>query len=338
MPYCNFIEINNFKSIQHLHIPAARVNLFIGKPNVGKSNILEAIGLFSLPYLQFNKTKKITDLVRCNDFTDLFPFSDIKKEIRISADWLYLTMGYNSESYNLQCNISTNNSNGNSSVFHSTIEDKTKTSFSQFEVSSLRPDFPKLYRFEGIKQRRDVKVDYLVPPNGLNASALIQRRTDIAQYIGEYLSEYNLDLVLDRDTNRIKIQRRSKAFIEQLPIALVADTLQRVMFTFLAIKTNTNSTVILEEPEAHTYPQYITAIAKEIVDTKSNQFFVATHSPYLLTEIIETLPPQEVNVFVTKYEDYETRIQKLEPKEISEILSYGEDIFLTLEKYYNYAL
>ncbi|RLF84116.1 hypothetical protein DRN48_06315, partial [Thermococci archaeon] len=41
------LTIKNFKSIKSLKLDCKRVNVFIGKPNVGKSNILEAIGILS---------------------------------------------------------------------------------------------------------------------------------------------------------------------------------------------------------------------------------------------------------------------------------------------------
>ena len=41
------LEIRNFKSIEHLDIECRRVNVLIGEPNTGKSNILEALGLIS---------------------------------------------------------------------------------------------------------------------------------------------------------------------------------------------------------------------------------------------------------------------------------------------------
>ncbi|MCS6962894.1 AAA family ATPase [Thermoflexus sp.] len=46
----SYLEIRNFKSIKELRIDCRRVNLFIGPPNTGKSNLLEALGGFSLPY------------------------------------------------------------------------------------------------------------------------------------------------------------------------------------------------------------------------------------------------------------------------------------------------
>ena len=40
------LEIENFKSIKHLSLDCKRVNVFIGEPNAGKSNILEALGCY----------------------------------------------------------------------------------------------------------------------------------------------------------------------------------------------------------------------------------------------------------------------------------------------------
>ena len=43
------IEIKRFKSIKHIVLKECkRINLLIGKPNVGKSNILEALTAFIL--------------------------------------------------------------------------------------------------------------------------------------------------------------------------------------------------------------------------------------------------------------------------------------------------
>ena len=41
------LSIANFKSIRQLDIDCKKINLFIGEPNTGKSNILEALALLS---------------------------------------------------------------------------------------------------------------------------------------------------------------------------------------------------------------------------------------------------------------------------------------------------
>ncbi|HDN79862.1 MAG TPA: DUF2813 domain-containing protein, partial [Chloroflexi bacterium] len=72
------LEIRNFKSIKHLKLACKRVNIFIGKPNTGKSNILEALGLFSLPH-----TGRLRDFVRFDDMSDLFYDHDLGEVIEL---------------------------------------------------------------------------------------------------------------------------------------------------------------------------------------------------------------------------------------------------------------
>jgi AAA15 family ATPase/GTPase len=45
------VQIQNFKSVPDLRFDAKRVNLFIGEPNTGKTNILEALALLSEDYI-----------------------------------------------------------------------------------------------------------------------------------------------------------------------------------------------------------------------------------------------------------------------------------------------
>ncbi|MCC6372490.1 MAG: AAA family ATPase, partial [Bacteroidia bacterium] len=45
----NFVEIKNFKTIKHVKFNTKKINLFVGKPNVGKSNLLEALSLLGYP-------------------------------------------------------------------------------------------------------------------------------------------------------------------------------------------------------------------------------------------------------------------------------------------------
>src|SRR5271157_4367003 len=60
------LEIQNFKSIRHVKLRSSRLNILIGEPNTGKSNILEAIGLLSHvchgPINGFVRFESMTDL------------------------------------------------------------------------------------------------------------------------------------------------------------------------------------------------------------------------------------------------------------------------------------
>jgi AAA15 family ATPase/GTPase len=71
--FIDHIHILNFKSIRDSEIPdCKRINLIIGRPNVGKSNILEALSLFSIPYLRENSFRKLSYLIRLENETELF--------------------------------------------------------------------------------------------------------------------------------------------------------------------------------------------------------------------------------------------------------------------------
>jgi len=73
--------IRNFKSIKHLELDCKRINIFIGKPNTGKSNILESLGIFSFPYVGSLKS-----LLRFEIMNDLFYDRDLDGIIAINAD------------------------------------------------------------------------------------------------------------------------------------------------------------------------------------------------------------------------------------------------------------
>ena len=55
------------------------------------------------------------------------------------------------------------------------------------------------------------------------------------------------------------------------------DTVLRYLFHLLAIETNSHKILFFEEPEAHSYPFYISQLAERIAKyPNGNQFFIAT--------------------------------------------------------------
>jgi len=82
------IELNNFNSIKHIILKdCKRINLLIGKPNVGKSNILEALTVFSLPYSQYINNKSLQQFIRCENESELFYTGDMSKDVEIQIDF-----------------------------------------------------------------------------------------------------------------------------------------------------------------------------------------------------------------------------------------------------------
>src|SRR5687767_188692 len=87
MKYIETIEIKNFKSIRHQVIEGCKkINVFIGYPNVGKSNILEALGLFSFLKHGQDERFELKDICRVKYFPELFFNQDSKKDIQIKLN------------------------------------------------------------------------------------------------------------------------------------------------------------------------------------------------------------------------------------------------------------
>lgn len=75
------VSIANYKSIREIDFAARRVNVFIGEPNSGKSNLLEAIGLMSPPALE-----SLLPAFRIEQVADLFADQDVTRDITVKLD------------------------------------------------------------------------------------------------------------------------------------------------------------------------------------------------------------------------------------------------------------
>ena len=79
------LRIENFKSIKEMDLECSRINVFVGKPNVGKSNILEAIGMYGAGF-STNTDKYLSDNLRYNTFSNLFYDNKTDLNVQISIN------------------------------------------------------------------------------------------------------------------------------------------------------------------------------------------------------------------------------------------------------------
>jgi hypothetical protein len=180
---------------------------------------------------------------------------------------------------------------------------------------------------------------YLHPPYGDNMLDVLQSNSPtLRKEIADLFKPYGLDFVVRVANHEFEIQKNVDGFITSIPYSLIADTLQRIIFYLSAIESNEDSIILFEEPEAHSYPVYVSMLGRRIVESRNNQFFVATHSPYLITEVLEQMLPDEQNaqelaIFVAYYEDYQTKVKQLSDEEMRAIRNDGLDVFYNMDRY-----
>jgi len=91
--------------------------------------------------------------------------------------------------------------------------------------------------------------------------------------------------------------------------------------------------IIFEEPEAHAFPYYTKFLAERIALDKTNQYFVSTHNPYFLLSVLEKAPKEDVGIFITYFEDHQTKVKPLSEKEMEEVLDLNASIFFNLDQF-----
>lgn len=374
------LRIQNFKSIKDVEIKPRRVNLILGEPNVGKSNLLEAISLLGGVF--YDEDNQFMDnFIRYEEMYQLFYNNIITNTISIATNndivflskrildnsIAYLSMLYSDYGWlKDEEKIAVNQLNmfGDSdSIFvdafikHIILSDTEIRHSLSFIYGAL--SWNEEVRFEPIynnpsSSSASVRLysfaknesywgfstpGYLKPPFGKNLIDVIRASSELRHEISKLLAPTKQKLLIRVSERSLEAaQINEDNIVTAFPYNSIADTLQRLIFYLAAIESNDDAVLLFEEPEAHSFPTYVSQLGRRIVDSENNQFFVVTHSPYLVTEILEEMVPNDellpqLAIFIAYYEDYQTKIRQLTDDEVRTIRANGTEMFYNLRQF-----
>lgn len=324
------LEIRNFKSIQDLSLDCERINLFIGKPNAGKSNILEAISLFGAGYSEGRFMEKF---IRYKTIAQLFTNFNFRNPIEVKTQSTKLSLVASEQGGAFKFEINPLAPRSVSPAIVLTVPPNG----SMVKPPGTKSNIPdnssrflvKKYSFQSIGAYKEKEL-FLHPPHGDNFYFIARSNQELRNEIQAFLQPNGLDFLLDVESQQMSVIQKEKDSFLRIPMALVPDTFQRYIFHLAAILSNQNSVLLFEEPETHSYAPYVYQLAQYILqDDRKNQYFITTHNPYFLLPILQEA--KDAAVFVTWFEDYQTHVRRLSPDEIREMLDHGMDIFLNLD-------
>lgn len=320
------IKIKNFKSLKDIELNnCKRFNLLIGKPNVGKSNIIEALTMFTLPYIY--STVKNGLFLRVEKTAQLFYNGDVKKDVFIEAGCYATKVAYK----NAQ----------ELSVEYRSVDKSTNFKVVDMKVRKPLNEYPvfKTYLFSehgNDKLMSNIDMPFLCPIGGNNLMKIVQNDTELTTLFRGILRGYGLNLLFntaDQEINILKKIDEDSSYI--VPYTGIADTLKRYLFYAAAVMSNKESVIMFEEPEAHSYPPTIAKITQLILQNKDNQYFITTHSPYVLNEFLSENSYSDLAIHIVDYKEGKTVVHTLTELEMEEVYNDGIDLFFNNEIFLN---
>ena len=353
------LEIRNFKSVEHLELSCRRVNVLIGEPNTGKSNILEALGLISYVGHSSNPNN-LREFVRCDDTSSLFYDGDINRELQIILNIAHTSDSYQdfpyvSEPFRTRLHLGFSDGRFKGDVVtegaliqetgteqryiavvsgaYSISGDHRSLDVRRTNVAEVDAEAFKFYRFTPLSTFPEKGGSFLLPPSGANLLALLLQNRDLRVDANRPFLSRGLRLGLRPQENKIEVLKDFDDVIVSHAYHLASDTFQRLVFYMAALHTNSDSVLVFEEPEAHAFPYYTKYLAERIaLDERGNQYFISTHNPYFLLPILEKTLSDDIAVFITYYDNNRTQIRQMSPDDLERI-SDDIDVFSNIQMF-----
>ncbi|MCI0540362.1 MAG: ATP-binding protein [Verrucomicrobiales bacterium] len=298
------------------------MNVLIGEPNTGKSNVLEALAVFS------EGSMNLRDMFRFKSVGDFFYDRDLGETVSVSVDDsvsvkqnLLWTLRFISSRYE-----------GAFSHTHTTaLGNQFSLDHSGRMSGSWRQNLPaRFYIYRSLTDFTSSSQGYLQPPYGPNLVTLLTTHKRLRTLVTDLFQNRGFRLSMDAERNELLLMKDVRNQLYHFSYPTVSETLRRIVFYMAVLETNQNAVLLLDEPEANTFPFYTTYLAERIALDETNQFFLTTHNPYILESIVAKTPIEHLAVFVTEMVDYQTVLKPVTGTGLSRILDYGASAFLNL--------
>ena len=319
------LSIKNFKSVKDLQVSCKKLNVFIGEPNSGKSNIIEALSLQSQNAIGGVLNK---EMFRYKTIGNLFYDFNINTPIEVNTGEICTVLKYAVRENGVVEN--------QFDYFFDANKEKEKPGSISHEgivlqrgnVGSTNVHF---YEYKRLYKFQNSFMPHLSVPFGENIPTLLLSNPDLKKWVSELFRSFGYKLMLKPVEGDMSMTKEVDEELYEYPFFSISETLQRLIFYSLAIKSNKKSVLLFDEPESNMFPFYIKDIAERITEDKTNQFFISTHNPYMLGSLLEKSNKNDIAVYIVKMENYQTVAKLCNQKQIEELISLGSGLFFNLD-------
>jgi len=302
------VSISNFKSIACLDFELNNINIFIGPPNTGKSNILEAIHLYGIwkrakiifekeknyDYLSFEKPfiRGLDD-----DVKSIFRDWDSKNTVSIVID--------------KPLEISLEIREPLKSEYELLFNNKNLKEFVESEDSP--PILTLLYTYEYFVKYPTLftprivdGINFLLPNFQNLDNCLTTIYPEVFEILRKYTERFEKDFGLDTIFGNKRVIFVDRFIRREIPLHSIAQSIlyfilfsSAILISESYIKENKeNVVVLLEEPDAHMFPivieEFVEVLNNEV---KKSHIVITTHNESTVLKIIDNIPQDKLKVF-----------------------------------------
>ena len=321
------LTIRNFKSVRQLELSCRRVNVFIGEPNAGKTNIVEAMGLRCSGCLLH-----AAEVFRAATAADLFYDQDTTQSIEIGFNGVPLVVPLvNRADHEYLAGVHSPGVRSHQAFQLSSTLEAEPATFDLSDVNTV-PE-ASFYLFKSFNPTDASGNGHLNTPFGSNLLNLLYSSKEARQTASGFLGASGFRLNVDITDKRLRISKVVDDVMISFPYTACSETLRRMIFHHLAIDTNKDAILVFDEPEAHAYPPYTKILAEKMaLDDRGNQFFLTTHSPYMLDSLISKTPAEDLNIVLCRMEDFETKAYVMTEEQKVQIMEWSMDAFFNFDR------
>jgi len=315
------LSIARFKSIRPLAIECRRVNVFIGPPDTGKTNILEALHLLS----RFGFGLPIDESLRLSPelgFETLFyrQFFDeplciavtgtpaITFEVRISNQALIV------QPWNLPVSFGTS---------WAAAPGLDVIRYYSFLSSTV-------WTYGGGGHRG---TELVSPVEGRNLLYIARHNSKVYDYLKDLVADGNWKLRFDQNLKTFRLSEVRENDILDYPLDVLSDSVKRLFFYGAIVKTSKDATLVFDEPDVFAFPPYPKTLGDMIAADAANQYFLSTHNPYFLSSLVEKSPAGEISIFVCSRDgDGGTVARRVSAEGMQRVVELGDSTFFNLDQ------
>ena len=321
------LRITRFKSIRDLDLTCRKVNVFIGPPDTGKTNILDALNFLSRMGWGWPIDSSLR-LAQEPGFEALFFRQFFDKPIEIVTDDTAVRIGLKGSDRRIHVDLL-----GDQRVVQS-WDLAWGESLSAPQLQDIR-----LYSFNGAEQWQyntgvPLGDSAIATPHGGNLMYIARHNQEVYDFLKELVSGLDWKLRFDQVAKRFRLSEVRQDDIIDYNLELLSDSIKRFFFFGAILLTSKNAVLVFDEPDVQAFPPYPKELGRMIAEDETNQFFVSTHNPYILAELAEKTPRDDLGLFVCRRDpDHGTGARMLEADEVEQVIDWGASTFFNLSKF-----